>query len=53
VTRSRIYRTADIENIVLIDGVQLADLMLEHGVGVTAVRSYDLKRLDAEYFVEE
>jgi restriction system protein len=41
------------KKIVLIDGVQLADLMLEHGVGVTAVRSYDLKRLDADYFIEE
>jgi len=39
--------------IVLIDGRQLANLMIEHGVGVTRIRSYDIKRLDSDYFAED
>jgi len=39
--------------IVLIDGDQLASLMIEHNVGVTPQTSYVLKRLDADYFTEE
>lgn len=36
--------------IILIDGAQLAALMIEHGVGVSAEQTYVLKRLDADYF---
>lgn len=39
--------------IVLIDGPTLAGLMIDHNVGVAAVRSYDLKKIDADYFSEE
>lgn len=39
--------------IVLIDGVTLTDLMMEHNVGVTPFAAYQLKRIDADYFVEE
>ena len=38
--------------IVLIDGSTLAKLMIDHGVGVTAVASYDVKRIDSDYFDE-
>ena len=38
--------------IVLVDGQQLAELMIEHGVGVTPVRTYTLKRIDNDYFDE-
>jgi restriction system protein len=38
--------------IVLIDGPTLANLMIDHGVGVTGYRSFDLKRLDSDYFEE-
>jgi len=41
------------KNIVLIDGRQLARLMIEHNVGVTRIASYDLKRIDNDYFIEE
>jgi Restriction endonuclease len=34
------------QRVVLIDGEQLADLMIEHGVGVTTARSYQMKRID-------
>ena len=38
------------QRVVLIDGEQLADLMIEHGVGVTTARSYLIKRIDEDYF---
>ena len=38
--------------VVLIDGATLARLMIEHGVGVTPVGNYTLKRLDSDYFLE-
>jgi restriction system protein len=45
---------ANIESkIILIDGDQLADLMIDNAVGVSVVASYELKRIDSDYFVEE
>lgn len=38
--------------IVLIDGETLADLMIEHNVGVSAVDIYELKKIDSDYFEE-
>lgn len=39
--------------IVLIDGLELARLMIRHGVGVTTAATYELKRIDSDYFIEE
>jgi restriction system protein len=39
--------------IVLIDGLQLADFMIEFGVGVSDVETIKIKRLDEDYFAEE
>lgn len=39
--------------IVLIDGDTLARLMIDFGIGVTLVASYELKRLDSDYFAED
>jgi restriction system protein len=36
--------------IVLIEGADLARLMIEHGIGVTPVRKYEIKRIDTDYF---
>jgi restriction system protein len=41
-----------VEGMVLIDGARLAELMIEHEVGVT-VRSIKLPKLDSDYFDEE
>lgn len=38
---------------ILVDGKELAQLMIDHGVGVTVAREYRLKRLDLDYFVTE
>ncbi len=39
--------------IILIDGDDLADLMIDYGVGVSTVETYEIKRIDSDYFVEE
>ena len=39
--------------IVLIDGDDLSDYMIDHGVGVTSIQTYTVKRLDSDFFVEE
>lgn len=36
--------------VVLVDGMRLAKLMIEHGVGVSPVYRYVVKRLDTDYF---
>lgn len=39
--------------VVLIDGRQLADYMLDLNLGVSTRETYELKRIDSDYFVEE
>jgi len=39
--------------IVLIDGETLAQLMMDYDIGVATIATYDLKRIDSDYFVEE
>jgi restriction system protein len=41
------------KKIVLIDGEQLSDMMIDHDVGVTTEDSYVVKRIDSDYFSEE
>jgi len=46
------YANGNPDRIVLIDGRELARLMVLHGVGVTTTRRYELKRVDSDYFAE-
>lgn len=39
--------------VVLIDGETLAQLMIDHGVGVSTVGTYEIKKIDSDYFSEE
>ena len=39
--------------IVLIDGGTLAGLMIDFGIGVSTVASYELKKIDGDYFAED
>ena len=39
--------------IVLIGGDELADLMIDHGIGVTTETIYELKKIDSDYFSDE
>jgi restriction system protein len=39
--------------VVLVNGKELAQLMIEHGVGVTSSRAYEIKRIDLDYFTND
>ena len=39
--------------VILIGGERLAELMIDHGVGVRTDATYELKRIDADYFPDE
>jgi restriction system protein len=38
------------DKVLLIDGHELADLLIEHGVGVPTVTSYEIEEIDADQF---
>jgi len=40
------------KRVVLIDGPELANLMIRHRVGVRVKATYEVKRIDEDYFVE-
>jgi len=40
------------DKVVLIDGETLANLMIDHGVGVALDEAYEIKRVDSDYFSE-
>ncbi|MEO7672601.1 MAG: restriction endonuclease [Pyrinomonadaceae bacterium] len=40
-------------NIILIDGDELADLMIDYNVGVSVVANYEIKKIDSDYFIDE
>lgn len=50
---AQVYAAAIQTTIVLVDGAQLAELMIDHGVGVTSVKKYEIKRIDSDYFIVE
>jgi restriction system protein len=39
--------------VILIDGRALADLMIDHSLGTTTTATYQIKRIDSDYFAEE
>jgi restriction system protein len=47
------YVTTIDAKVILIDGEMLAQLMIDHNIGVAGVASYDIKRIDSDYFTEE
>jgi restriction system protein len=50
---ARDYVTRIEKRIVLIDGEQLAQLMIDHGIGVNEVATYSVRKIDLDYFGEE
>lgn len=36
--------------VVLVDGQRLAELMIEHNLGVTPIARYEIKRIDSDFF---
>ncbi|HEX7369621.1 MAG TPA: restriction endonuclease [Rhodanobacteraceae bacterium] len=49
-SEARDYVRQIAKKIVLIDGRQLAQMMIQHGVGVSIEATYSLKRIDSDYF---
>lgn len=47
------YAPRNETKIVLIDGQQLAQYMIDYNLGVTSLNSYEVKRMDSDYFGEE
>jgi restriction system protein len=47
------YVTRIERKIVLIDGRRLAQLMIDHDIGVATARAYGVTNLDQDYFEEE
>lgn len=47
------YAASIQSSIVLVNGAQLAELMIDHGIGVTSVSTFEIKRLDSDYFTPE
>jgi restriction system protein len=40
------------QRVILINGVRLAELMIEHNIGTSVSHSYEIKRIDSDYFEE-
>ena len=47
------YADSVTPRIILVDGRELARLMIDYGVGVTSARRYEIKRIDLDYFAVE
>jgi restriction system protein len=41
------------QKVILIDGERLADLMIEHNIGVAPSHSYEVKHVDSDYFEQD
>lgn len=53
-SREAVDYVAKIESkIVLIDGEQLAQLMIDNNVGTAPVTAYETKKIDSDYFIED
>lgn len=49
---ARDYASGLHQKIILIDGRRLAELMIEHGIGVAEEHAYHVKKIDSDYFDE-
>lgn len=51
-SEARDYVSKIDNKIVLMDGEELADLMIDHNLGVSPMANYEVKKLDTDYFTE-
>ena len=49
---AKAYAKSIAQKVILIDGSRLADLMIEHNIGVASAHAYEIKRIDSDYFEE-
>jgi restriction system protein len=47
------YAESVTPRVILVDGKRLARLMIDHNVGVTSYRKYEIKLIDSDYFAGE
>ena len=47
------YTPKNETKIILIDGIQLSELLIEHNIGVSNQQTYEIKKIDNDYFEEE
>ena len=53
-SREAIEYAAKIESkIVLINGEQLAQMLIDHNIGVAPVSNFEIKKIDSDYFTEQ
>jgi len=53
-TKEAVEYVRNIDNkVVLINGALLANLMIDHNVGVSPAATYEIKKIDSDYFLEE
>lgn len=53
-TKEAVEYVRNIDNkVVLINGALLADLMIDHNIGVSLAATYEIKKIDSDYFLEE
>lgn len=50
---ARDYASGVTPRVILVDGRQLAELMIEHQVGVTVEHTYQIKQIDLDYFISD
>jgi restriction system protein len=41
------------QKVILIDGDRLADLMIQHDIGVSKSHAYEVKHVDGDYFDQD
>ena len=41
------------QKVILVDGAQLTELMIDHGMGVATTATFELKKIDNDFFEEE
>ena len=47
------YKPASNIKIVLIDGTQLANYMIDYNIGVSVRQTFEVKKIDSDFFIEE
>lgn len=52
-TKDALEFAGGVNEIDLIDGEQMTELMFEHGLSVVTERVFELKRVDSDFFDEE
>ncbi|MBU0481755.1 MAG: restriction endonuclease [Proteobacteria bacterium] len=50
---ARDYASKIDTNVVLIDGEQLVDLMIDYNLGVSTVETYEVKKVDTDFFIDD